>query len=142
MHHLLWPGCGASIVGLLALSIHYQLSTHSSHMVLHSACKCDHSCRLQLPFEMLFIIFSLRSPSAIGPLAELTCYYEMCTLAAGQDRILRTCHPCWHKLRTRARLPNFCSDPSGTLVSIGEVLQCRYIYLHAALHVFFPVKYG
>ena len=30
-------------------------------------------------------------------------------------------------------LYNFFTDPSGTLVSIGEVLQCRYIYLHAAL---------
>ena len=31
-------------------------------------------------------------------------------------------------------LYNFCGDPSGTLVSIGVVLQCRYVYLPAALN--------
>ena len=27
-------------------------------------------------------------------------------------------------------LSNFCGDPSGTLVSIDEVLQCHYVYWH------------
>ena len=124
MHHLLWPG--------LVRRLHWhQVSIINCPPVALTWFYIRLACQ-RCASEMFFICalrgrYELQQSSIVVrkcvhlALAKIGSFEHVTIVGINWD----------HKLF--CLLYNFCSDPRGTLVSIGEVLQCRYVYLHAAL---------
>ena len=126
---------GASIA--LTTNIHDHLSTRIvltwfciRHVNVRTLVDCSCQCRA---FEMLFIcILRGRYDLQQSLLVVKKCVHSALDKIVSFEYVYLVGINWDHELF--CLLSNFCGDPSGTLVSIDEVLQCHYVYWHAALN--------